>query len=263
MGQAIPTDSVVNWARRAARAQELARQHAAAADVLRFYAELLEFQGGVALNLNQQADTTRPLRDQIDLSQSLASFPHLLRVLEFHAPDALVTHAQGLREKDEAAWREVLSATADGPELNWFVARAILQPIAEKLQAGFPESRDESLRICPACGNLPQLAILRPEGEGARRSLQCSFCLREWAFRRVLCPYCGETERDKLPYYSAEECRHVRVEACDTCHRYLKSVDLSLDGLALPLVDEVALSALDIWANESGYSKVARNLTGF
>ena len=39
------------------------------------------------------------------------------------------------------------------------------------------------------------------------------------------------------------------VEACDSCHCYLKSVDLTVNGLAVPVVDELATAAaLDVWA---------------
>jgi formate dehydrogenase maturation protein FdhE len=55
----------------------------------------------------------------------------------------------------------------------------------------------------------------------------------------------------------------VRVEACDTCHYYLKSIDLTVDGLAIPLVDEVATVPLDLWAGEHGYKKAEANLMGF
>jgi formate dehydrogenase maturation protein FdhE len=54
----------------------------------------------------------------------------------------------------------------------------------------------------------------------------------------------------------------VRVEACDACRHYLKAVDLAQTGLAVPLVDELGASALDIWARERGYTKIERNLVG-
>jgi len=107
------------------------------------------------------------------------------------------------------------------------------------------------------------LAVLRPEGDGGKRHLQCSFCLTEWEFRRVLCPACAEVDYAKLPRYSPEELKAVRVEACDTCKCYLKSFDLTVDGLLIPEVDEVATIALDMWAIEQGYRKIRTNVTGF
>ena len=38
--------------------------------------------------------------------------------------------------------------------------------------------------------------------------------------------------------YTAEQLPHVRIEACETCRVYVKSVDLTRNGLAVPEVDE-------------------------
>jgi FdhE protein len=77
-----------------------------------------------------------------------------------------------------------------------------------------------------------------------------------------LCPNCGEESIDKLPVYTAADFEHVRVEACDTCKVYLKSVDLTKDGHAVPVVDELATIPLNAWAEERGYSKLFPNLLG-
>jgi formate dehydrogenase maturation protein FdhE len=55
----------------------------------------------------------------------------------------------------------------------------------------------------------------------------------------------------------------VRIEACDTCRYYLKSVDRTIDGLAVPVVDEIAAAPLDLWAAEHAYRKIQPNLMGF
>ena len=128
--------------------------------------------------------------------------------------------------------------------------------------AGFQPASGPSRFPCPHCGGLPVLAVLRPEGDGGKRSLLCSVCDTEWEFRRLLCPACGEEDPGKLPIYLAEEFPHVRVEACDSCHRYLKCIDLTRNGLADPVVDEIAAVALDVWANENGYTKLQLNLVG-
>jgi formate dehydrogenase maturation protein FdhE len=51
--------------------------------------------------------------------------------------------------------------------------------------------------------------------------------LTEWLYRRVVCPSCGEENKDKLPIYIAAELDYMRVDACDSCQTYLKSVDLT------------------------------------
>lgn len=144
-----------------------------------------------------------------------------------------------------------------------FFARCSLQPLMECLQVQLPVPVSYSLRVCPACGGLPQLSVLRQQGNGASRWLQCSSCFREWPFRRFACPGCGEESDGRLPRYSTGEYRHVHVEGCDSCMRYLKAIDLTVDGRAVPLVDEVATAVLDVWAGEHGYSKIMQNLMGF
>jgi FdhE protein len=62
--------------------------------------------------------------------------------------------------------------------------------------------------------------------------------------------------------YTAKEFPHVRIEACDTCRTYIKSVDLTKNGLAVPVVDELATISLALWADERGYTKVQLNLLG-
>jgi FdhE protein len=65
-----------------------------------------------------------------------------------------------------------------------------------------------------------------------------------------------------MAFYSAAEIPHVRVDVCDTCHFYLKSVDLTKTGLAVPVVDELATLSLDLWAREKGYRKFQMNMLG-
>jgi FdhE protein len=65
-----------------------------------------------------------------------------------------------------------------------------------------------------------------------------------------------------LGYFTAPEYDHIRVETCDSCKYYIKGIDLTRVGLAVPLVDEVAAAPLDLWAREQGYTKIALNLVG-
>ncbi|HTA42938.1 MAG TPA: formate dehydrogenase accessory protein FdhE [Bryobacteraceae bacterium] len=55
---------------------------------------------------------------------------------------------------------------------------------------------------------------------------------------------------------------YVRVNACDTCRTYIKSVDLTKEGHAVPVVDELATTAITLWGEEHGYAKVETNLAG-
>ena len=99
-------------------------------------------------------------------------------------------------------------------------------------------------------------------GDGGARSLVCSFCLSEWEFRRLVCPGCGEENDRKLPIFTASEFDYIRVECCESCKTYIKVIDLTKNGHAEPVVDELASAPLDLWASEHGYAKLQRNVLG-
>jgi FdhE protein len=186
-------------------------------------------------------------------------------VVEEHAPQQLAEFASALRAAPKTTQNELLNnfwtatATCVGPEE--FAARAFLQPYAEFLRARSEMRWDgHTHSVCPFCGRKPGVGVLRQQGDGGSRSLVCSLCLAEWQFRRILCPGCGEENHAKLPVYTAAEIEHVRVECCDTCKSYLKTVDLTKNGLAEPVVDEIAAVPLDLWAEEHGYSKLQLNV---
>lgn len=258
-----------DWKARITRAEELISESPAAAQLLRFYRHVAEFQRTVYEQVSKQAqaDPQRPLRGQLNLDLLVPFFPELLDLAEGNGPAQLAESAGTLRAAGENKWRELLMDHTAGLEpgggTEEFFARACVEPYAEHLASQIATRHLQSAGTCPVCTGKPVMAVLRPEGEGARRSLVCSFCLTEWDFRRLLCPACGEGNERNLPVYTAEGMPHVRVEGCDTCHHYLLSVDVSRNGLAVPLVDEIAAAPLDLWAGEKGYQKIATNLLGF
>jgi len=205
-----------------------------------------------------------------ELPELLASFPIFLGVVSKRGPGVLAHVAQELAQRSAAAWGERLndvwagnSRDADAADPGEFLAGAFLQPYAEFVRARVPlQLQGYTHALCPFCTRKPGMAVLRPLGDGARRNLVCGFCLCEWEFRRIVCPGCDEKDHAKLPVYTAEEFPYIRVECCESCHTYLKSIDLSKNGLAEPLVDELASVPLDLWAQERGYAKLRPNLLG-
>ncbi len=218
---------------RIARAEELARTVPAAAELLRFYVEVVKFQQSV----DQAALPVLPL-DSTELDCALQ--PHLVRLT------SLMQSIAPPRVSQEAE----------------FLRHLVLQPYAGRQARRSGISRSSVQPLCPFCGEKPVIAVLRPEGDGGKRSLVCSLCSTEWDFRRLLCPHCGEEDKEKLPIYTAEQFPYIRVEACDSCHTYMKAIDLTKNGLAVPEVDELASVALDLWAHENGYTKLQVNLFG-
>lgn len=196
----------------------------------------------------------------------------MLRWLETSAPAATASIALKLRESGTEQWADLLERllaheTAVGDAPRMFVVEAIVQPLAELLatsgsRAAVPAvagSNDQQSR-CPFCGGLPLVGVLREEGHGARRALLCGLCLTEWPYARVVCPSCGERRFEALPVYTAEQVAAARVEGCDSCRMYLKTIDASKDGLAVPLVDDLATVTLDLWAREQGYTRLRPNV---
>jgi FdhE protein len=257
------------WDKRVARAVDLAERFAYAREVLAFYGEVLKLQrkifAGVATRVSEAMDASdKPLRMRLDVAGALRYLPALLLVVDEHGTAKLAEEAKVIDGMSNEQQQEMLERMLAGEAVRQpFFARALLQPYAERVALDSGLRTATTVRICPVCGSRPQAAVLRPEGDGGKRFLLCSLCLTEWEFRRILCPVCGEEDYKKLPRYTPNEPAPVRVEACDTCQFYVKSIDMTVDGLAVPLVDEVASVPLDLWATEQGYKKAESNLMGF
>lgn len=245
---------------RIGRAQELAGFYPSASDLLHFYRDLAQFQKPIFEQVCSQGIT--------DISFLLRYFPDLLQLVRRVGPASLANfgdaHLSSLDVQQEvlhACWEH--GPANDGvPETGRFFGRVIIQPFAEYLATRGDVRVSVAQPVCPFCHARPVVAVLRGEGDGAKRSLVCSLCATEWQYRRVICPGCGEEDKERLPVYIAAEFQHVRVEACDRCQTYVKSVDLTRNGRAVPIVDEIATVALNIWAEEHGYSKLEPNLLG-
>ena len=104
---------------------------------------------------------------------------------------------------------------------------------------------------CPICGSAQILSILA--GEGAR-SLICSFCWHTWSVKRVYCPFCNSSDSKDLHYIFSEEEKDLRVDLCDKCNKYLKTLDMrEVDSLIYPPLEQVSTLHLDIKAREEGF----------
>ena len=269
------------WQRRIARAEELGAQYSFAAEVLRFYVAIARFQEKFCGELGRSfvgqslerstleagaadsAPFARPL--PLELTRRFGTF---LSVVEGSGPGPLREAARELRDHGADSYLQLLTVFWNGSETgalppgpNDFFARAFLQPYAAVIRSrSNMRWSGPTPYLCPFCKRKPGLGVLRPLGDGGQRSLVCSFCLAEWEFRRIVCPGCGEENHAKLPVYTAEELKHVRVEACDSCRTYIKTVDMTKSGLAEPIVDEMASIPLDLWAQKQGYTKLQSNL---
>ena len=258
-----------SWDRCIERAGQLAAGNDAVRPLLLFYSELLTQQKHLATALHareREGASGTPARDIDLLRPEIDGF---LAAIVHRGPELLAEQARSLLDGSSSAVIDLLVTCWHHPSDRQFFAKAMLQPYARWLAdlGIMPISRELTMaeNHCPFCGGKPQLSVLHGPGgplQGGGRSLLCATCLTVWPFRRVLCASCGEEDERKLGYFQSPEFDHVRIDACDTCRLYLKSVDLTRLGIAVPLVDEVGAAALDVWAREHGYEKIELNLVG-
>ena len=244
------------WDEKIVRAEKLASQYPATSQLLQLYKKLAIFQKQISQNLNGASEG--------DIRSVLKFVPELNRFVAEIDSEAL-KQALAELDSDRERWTELLleywqKQDSSSSAAEAFLAYSLIQPYAEHVTSRMKIDAPTDVRECPACGNPPQLSVLREYSNGAKRSLICFLCGREWEFRCVLCPNCGEQHKDKLPVYTAEEFEHARIEACDKCRSYVKCIDLTKDGRAVPQVDDLATLALDIWAQERGYTRLQPNV---
>jgi formate dehydrogenase maturation protein FdhE len=247
--------AITVWQQRIRRAEHLAAHHPFAAEILGFYIHLARYQEGLYQRIENASNRNPVSISDPDWDELIATFPSFLSLVEEHGPARLARVAHDLRGSNPNSWTDLftdcwnhIDAPTDAQE---FLVLAFFQPFAEFARSRAPlRLEGYTSLLCPFCNRKPAAGILRQQGDGGRRSLLCSFCLAEWEFRRVICPGCGQEDHAKLPVYTAET------------FPYIQCIDLTKNGLADPLVDELASVPLNLWAQEHGYAKLHPNLLG-
>ena len=256
-----------SWERRIDRAEHLAGRDEPARPLLVAYRQLLILQRDCDRTLRQHADRLTGSLDR-DLAAVRPCLAPMLAAVADSGPPPLAEEAHRLLAASKPTLDAMLLAGWRAPDGQAFFPRVVLEPYMQRLAAldVHPLDRGPTAghSACPFCGGRPQLSFLQGAGtaDGGSRQLLCATCLTAWPFRRVQCARCGEEDERRLGYYHAPAFDHLRIDACDTCRHYLKTVDLTRLGIAVPIVDEVAGAPLDLWAVEHGYRKIALNLVG-
>jgi len=252
------------------RAAELSARYPFAAQLLDFFGRLIDVQrrAFAAARAAQVAPgevaafaAERVLPEVIDATTAAGPRPLVEAVVARFASADI-----------EAMVQDWLSGS-EQPAVEAFMARAAAQPVLEAM-GQFPSplvgegqgGGVPDLRRCPRCNGLPQLSYFALSGEAlvsGPRYLVCARCGHNWVFSRMTCAACGEPATLRLPIYQeGEYLPHMRVDACESCHRYLLTIDLRKDTRAIPIVDELAGLPLDLYAQERGMTKITPNLLG-
>jgi formate dehydrogenase maturation protein FdhE len=254
--------------RRAARAQHLAGEAPKAGEPLRFAAGLYAVQARAA-NALEAAHAKQPLSGRLsdDCERFEDEARAILRYVSDSAPAPLAEAASSRRNDSAptARARLLLYWTEDRPDDGDYLSRAVLRPYVETLRRwNVAPDRVHRSGHCPFCGGSPWVGLRRDgaEMEGARRFLVCALCGGEWSFSRILCPSCFEQDPYKLPSFGSEAHEAVRIEACETCRQYVKSIDLSGDARPIPEVDDLVSLSMDLWAADQGFTRIEPGLAG-
>ncbi|ADU61191.1 MAG: formate dehydrogenase accessory protein FdhE [Pseudodesulfovibrio sp.] len=162
-----------------------------------------------------------------------------------------------------ASWVE---RTPGAPKALPFLALASLGPsieaAAEQLVGKLPPTKTPQVGSCPICGSLPLISLLK-EKEGFRHA-SCSFCRHDYRIRRIACPVCGEEDQKKLTFFTVDEEPGFRVDVCESCKTYIKTIDFrALDRIPLPVFDDLDSLALDYVAAGQGYRRATLSAWGF
>ncbi len=156
----------------------------------------------------------------------------------------------GLLEEDDSIFEKTAKKHAiKKGDLAFIVYNSIkpsLSLCAEQLSAYLDKDKPWGKGYCPICGSPPGLSMFQGEGE---RFLFCSFCLHKWSSRRLYCPFCDNTDSKSLNYLYTEEEKEYRVDLCDKCKKYIKTIDTrKTERIIYPPLEQVATLHLDIKA---------------
>lgn len=246
----------------------LAGSAPAARAPLRFVAALCRAQAALAAEIDArhgQRPLTGYLADDFDRVHPLTE--SLLRIVADRGPEGLIEVALTRLDDDAATARTRLSLywSGDVTAREDYLSRAILRPYAQVLRArGVAPDRLHNPGHCPFCGGAAIVSTRKtpPDSEAGVRLLHCALCALEWNVNRVSCPACGEEAPNKLPMYQSDAHPAVRIEACETCSRYVKSIDLSVDARPIGEIDDLVSLSMDLWALEEGLTRIEPGLAG-
>ncbi|MBI1748773.1 MAG: formate dehydrogenase accessory protein FdhE [Acidobacteria bacterium] len=261
------------WDQRIVRASHLLSAHGAHEKALRFCITVLQFQKNLYLHIGSKAFAkvlTHPahytLSERLELRLLLPWFPSYLTMLSASAPAPLASMARQILSRSRESWESLLvsywkAAEANGSTVEssfQIIARGFLQPYAEFLmaQSRHRDELSETDSFCPKCRHRPQLAMIREVGEDLRFSLLCSLCAAVWDHSAMICPNCGPQAAAQMVYETDPYADYLSAQGCAACSVYFKIVDLVKEPAAVPSVDELAFSTLDLTMAHMGFRKI-------
>lgn len=200
------------------------------------------------------SDARRLVRDAADLLHRFELVEHV----DASAMTALVRDAAALPVvlrawydgplADAETPIDGLAASPGGSQVCLVAMRPYLARCAMAVQTTL-EQLPQPTTSCPVCAGEPDFTVWSARG----RHLVCSRCAGRWPYPEERCAFCDEA-RPTARRSFASQSRTYRVEACNTCRRYLKGFDERRATRPLILsVDAIATLPLDAAAIQMGF----------
>lgn len=159
----------------------------------------------------------------------------------------------GLLEEDDSVFEKTAKKhDIKKGDLAFIVYNSIkpsLSLCAKQLSTYLDKDKPWTKGYCPICGSPAGFSMF--EGEGGERFLLCGFCGHKWSSRRLYCPFCDNTDSKSLNYLYSDEEKEYRVDLCDKCKKYIKTIDTrKTERIIYPPLEHVATLHFDIKAKE-------------
>ena len=128
-------------------------------------------------------------------------------------------------KEDESYFEMINEKYQINKEITGFLVFNSLKPslisFSEKISPYLENTKWEK-GYCPVCGSMPELSVFEKDG---KRFLICGFCNHKWASKRIYCPFCENTDHETLQYFSIDDEEEYRVDTCDKCRCYIKTIN--------------------------------------
>ena len=124
--------------------------------------------------------------------------------------------------------------------------------VGEELSTLLPHDVPWRKPYCPVCGSLPAILCIK-EKEGKRFG-SCSWCGNVWQINRIQCLYCQNQLQESLGYFTIKDDEIYRIEYCDACKHYVKTIDCRpLENEPVLSLEDFTTLHLDMFARKKGY----------
>ena len=158
-------------------------------------------------------------------------------------------------KEDESYFEVINEKYKINKEILGFLVFNSLKPsivsFSEKISQ-YLEKTEWEKGYCPICGSMPELSVFEKDG---KRFLICGFCSHKWASKRIYCPFCENTDHETLQYFSIDDEEEYRVDTCDKCKCYIKTINTeqTTREIYFPLESHITLY-INAKFDEMGYT---------